>query len=401
MNTQQRSQQPASGPGAGGWGQAPRPQPRRSAGKAAVGILAVVLLVLFGVIGAVELFVNQPRLHAIAAALAPSCSGKPVAGAGSPVAGVADHFVVLDMTGADHRWFGDVASELQPSSLADTELVVCVDAEETRTVVQTCGYSGGPDVTRFEVSRRVIVHDASTGQVLMSFKAAGEPRDCGKTESVEVTELVGQLDWGQVASRLDFLVRAGNPASLVRVTPPVGLAGDPLPAFAFLVTNTGSQPLSVTWTLDYPTSSAAATTDPATVEAVAPGETRLVTDWLPPLDTTSTLPLVVHLTDVEPSAVPETPDLAAARRAMVTLTPPSLPVDLAAHVASVRVHNASDQRMSGTVVVGFLAKGKIVAVAYANVGADPGEGANSALVELVGDPSSADEAIAQFESISW
>jgi hypothetical protein len=360
--------------------------------------LAVVVLLGLAVVGGQELFVNQPRLHAIAAELGPACSGQPVAGAGKPAAGVADHLVLLDMAGAEHSWFGDVASEIQPASLADAELVVCADAEEARTVVQTCGYSGGPDVTRIEVSRHVVVHDASTGQVLQTFTAAGEPDKCSKTERIEVTEIVGQLGWGDVASRLDFLVQNGNPASLVRTTQPVGLAGDPFPNFAFLVTNTGSQAISITWTLDYPTDSGAATTDPATVDGLAPGETRLVADSLVQLDTASTVPLVVHLTDVQLGVLPGTSDSTAARRALVTLTPPSVPVDATAGRPGVRIHNASNQNASGTVLVGFLSKGRIVAVAHANVVAGPGEDATSGLVLLVGDPSSADQAIAQFDT---
>lgn len=91
-------------------------------------------------------------------------------------------------------------------------------AEPIRDVVQVCPYYGS-DITRYRVTRDVLVVEPSTGREVNSFSIVAEPRACRTTESASTTEIEGWIDHEVVAAYFTGLIEHGKyvaPAS----TPP-------------------------------------------------------------------------------------------------------------------------------------------------------------------------------------
>lgn len=166
--------------------------------------IALAVVATTGVYVAVDQNVENRRPSPdLTAALGPACRGVAVGGAASVTSGTAgNHLVVLAPDGAEHVWTGHPPIAWRPMSLNDTELVACISNEETRAQIEVCDYTGGPDITRYSVSRVVEVHAAATGRLITRFTASDEPRDCKQTEDKDVTELVGSLGWDDVEERL-------------------------------------------------------------------------------------------------------------------------------------------------------------------------------------------------------
>lgn len=147
----------------------------------------------------------------IIAALAPACSGIPVAGSGSMVTsgGPINHLVLLDASGQPLDMTHWLPDSWQPASLADAELVACVPIEPTRTVLQVCPYYGS-DITRYAVTRDFKVVEASSGRTVAAFAITAEPRICHSTEIDGVTELEGTIVPDVVIAHLAGLVEHGR-----------------------------------------------------------------------------------------------------------------------------------------------------------------------------------------------
>jgi hypothetical protein len=133
-----------------------------------------------------------------AAALAPACTGSPIARAAS-YGGDAPHLLaVLDGSGGAGDWTSH-AIDLgwQKTTGEPVQLVVCLGSE-SRTSVQVCDYSAGGHATRWRFDRVVVVVEASTGRELgrQSFQGSN-PEMCPYQKSAGSDEDVngGQVGW--------------------------------------------------------------------------------------------------------------------------------------------------------------------------------------------------------------
>lgn len=182
-------------------------------GQRALASVLVWMVASAGVVGVTQLAVpNQHPDAQLVAALRPACAGIAVVGAGAVdrSGGHANHLVVLDTDGNEHPWTGYPPLEWRPASLADTELVACISAEEVETQIQVCQYVNGPPIHRYRVSRSVKIVEAATGRVLAEYLVKGDPRACGQTESRDLTELKGSLGWQDVEERCQSFVATGQ-----------------------------------------------------------------------------------------------------------------------------------------------------------------------------------------------
>jgi len=159
-------------------------------------------------------------------AMAPACNEQPVAGGASLITdGTAlNHVVVLDTAGAAFDWTEWTPAEWRPASIADTELVACVTPEPIRDVVQVCTYYGS-DITRYRVTRDVLVVEPSTGREVKRFSIVAEPRACRTTESSSTTEIEGWIDHEVVAAYFAGLVEHGR--FVAPASSPPSLPGGP------------------------------------------------------------------------------------------------------------------------------------------------------------------------------
>jgi len=160
-------------------------------------VFVVAVLAVVGLVVAPRLLLGSPNDDArvLRAALAPACSGHPEIGAGT--AGHAsvtttptfqNHFVILDIAGNEHEWSGN-DYRWTAATVADTELVVCIAADQAFTPVGVCSYEHGMELRKHDGSRSVAVFEASTGQEFASFEVAVEhdnscpPKMVGKAGS--------------------------------------------------------------------------------------------------------------------------------------------------------------------------------------------------------------------------
>jgi uncharacterized protein YjbI with pentapeptide repeats len=137
------------------------------------------------------------RFEDIVHAVAPARSGRPVRGVHSYRPSRDFHpAIILDATGeTTPSWASSFQSQWAPTATRYAELVV-VTQPETRESVEVCQYTflGAPasPITRYIVSTTVRVLSAHDGQVVAqrTFRG-GNPRACGATESISVTEIEG------------------------------------------------------------------------------------------------------------------------------------------------------------------------------------------------------------------
>ena len=184
--------------------------------------LRLVLLACLAVAGflvGMRLIVGAPAEEAEReqrAAFAPACSGHPVLGAGSAghdsltsTPTLPNHFVVLDSSGKEHEWSGQ-DYRWRAATVADTELVVCIAADEAFKSAGVCSYAQGVERRQHDGFRTVAVFEASTGQEFASFEVAVEssnscpPKTWGAAGSSE--DVYRRLDYlKDVAPALDCL----------------------------------------------------------------------------------------------------------------------------------------------------------------------------------------------------
>jgi hypothetical protein len=173
----------------------------RTAEKTAVGLAVAGVIIGMTYLG-LETFVGNRRPgNEVTAALKQACAGMPVSGAGAVDTGNINQIVVLDLNGNEHAWTGHPPYAWRPPSVAAARLVACISEEEERSVLQVCPYEGGA-VTRYRISRRVVVVDASTGRFLADDELVADPRQCQQVESRDLFELAGTLEWATVQEHL-------------------------------------------------------------------------------------------------------------------------------------------------------------------------------------------------------
>lgn len=151
----------------------------------------------------------EPPITSILEASAVACDGVAIAGAGSVTRSVANHLVVLTEAGTRAGLMEDVPATWLPSTLDDTEYVVCLSAA-SEVEVQVCTFLGGSDITRYRTVQPVTVVEASTGREVASFTVTAEPRSCGRTELMSTTFLVGTVEWPMLETQLASLVADGS-----------------------------------------------------------------------------------------------------------------------------------------------------------------------------------------------
>jgi len=338
--------------------------------------------------------VNRRPSAELTAALAPACAGQPVAGAARLSTTVANHLVVLALDGTEHSWTGFPSIGLRPPSLSDAELVVCVDPVETRTQIQVCKYVNGPDITRWAVSRKVEVHEAATGRLIISFTASADARGCKQTEQQEVVELVGVLEWSQVESRLEYLVAHGVDGSTrITASRPIILAPGESDVIGLVVTNTTSDLLTATLQIRYPATGGGAGLEELLVSNLEPGERRI--DGVRPVDLApeSSVGITVEVAKVEAGSL----DAASrATRRQVTVTAPAVPV-AEGDAVEVTLTNASSMKLFASITVGFLRAGVLVAIGQGSVKAIAAGDSATLELDLTGDASGADEVLSQVD----
>lgn len=104
--------------------------------------------------------------------------------------GSAHPVVLISSTGEIHKWSDELPLEWLPTTVEDTQLVVCV-REEREKAVQVCKYFG-PDITRYQYYLSVTLMEAKTGNTVAATTLYGSlPRACLYTEDYWLTRLAG------------------------------------------------------------------------------------------------------------------------------------------------------------------------------------------------------------------
>jgi len=178
----------------------------RIAGKILISAIVVAVFV-FGTVAAFRIYfvpamadrkVAAER-RAIQTGLRDACSGTGVGSAAAydPKQAGVHPIVILDEGGKPHEWSGLLPADWYPSSVAEAELVVCLD-DEQQTVVEKCIYvdefwGTGERVPRLRYSRSFLVILAQTGEKLYSDTLTGSappvcpPRMEGQTGTFKVS----------------------------------------------------------------------------------------------------------------------------------------------------------------------------------------------------------------------
>jgi uncharacterized protein YjbI with pentapeptide repeats len=121
------------------------------------------------------------------------CNGQGVPGTRSFADDGAFHsLVLLNAQGDSHQW-SDLPLDKgwEPMALRFTDLVACVEHEEAGSI-ETCDYSGGPPITRYQyrVHMRLIV--ARTGELVDEGTVSGSvPGECPARAPASQTEING------------------------------------------------------------------------------------------------------------------------------------------------------------------------------------------------------------------
>ncbi len=139
--------------------------------------------------------IPTPALPEILDALKPVLQGHGVseAGAYDPNSPIPPHIVIMNPNGEGHEYNDYLCfpSEWQPTSLADTELVVVLGPEhEVR--LDTQSYIGEPPITRYRFERTIEIRDAQSGSLLWAHTLRGsEPAPFPATAPVGQTRIDG------------------------------------------------------------------------------------------------------------------------------------------------------------------------------------------------------------------
>ena len=122
-----------------------------------------------------------------------------------------NHIVVLDATGAEQGWTGKAALEWRPPTVDDTELVACVDREETHNRVDTCRYDHGSITTLYNARLDFRVVAARSGLELAHHTIVSAPGECPYSKvGGDDDRIEANVSWEQVAAHLASFVRDGT-----------------------------------------------------------------------------------------------------------------------------------------------------------------------------------------------
>jgi hypothetical protein len=115
------------------------------------------------------------------------CSEGPIPGAAPYLEpGMSNKVVALE------PWSDSIPADWLPTSIAETELVLCI-GPEVRVLIQVCDYIGGPPINRYRYEREVTLREAQTAEVVAGRTFRGsDPRACGEREEVALMEIEGR-----------------------------------------------------------------------------------------------------------------------------------------------------------------------------------------------------------------
>ena len=193
--------------------------------------LAVAAVIVGGAyVGSADVPLQRPDA-VVTAAVAPACNreASSAAGAINTDGSALNHVVVLDRQGAEFGWTGKPSVAWRPGSVGDVEIVVCVDREDTTSVIEVCKYNG-PDVTRYAATRELSIVAARTGVVLAHATVTSNASSCPGVLARDVTELTAEVGWSEVEAYLTGLVERGRyepPADGDGSQPSVEPGGEP------------------------------------------------------------------------------------------------------------------------------------------------------------------------------
>ncbi len=164
---------------------------RRSKRLWVVLVIAGVVLLFICVIGGVFLPKPKPDQDIIDA-MAIVCGGKGVSRAAAYSPGSSPQkIVLLDESGDRHTWTDLLPYEWWPKTIEEAQLVACLGGEQEQSV-DTCEYSGGQVVERYQYSMPIRLVAASTGETIGTGTVGGEsPRACQLLELVDTKEIYG------------------------------------------------------------------------------------------------------------------------------------------------------------------------------------------------------------------
>jgi len=168
------------------------------------GLACLVLITMFYVSCVNKL---SPQDTQIIEAMQPVAKGEGVAQAASYTHdGVTNPVVLICTSGKIHDWTDDIPTEWKPTSLGETELVICVGEEKEKSI-QVCQYTG-PSVTRYQHYVDVELREAKTGILVASTILYGSmPSYCKGSEDYYVTRLDGSdVSFDQLKSWLETYV---------------------------------------------------------------------------------------------------------------------------------------------------------------------------------------------------
>ena len=179
-----------------------------------IGVISVVLS-LVGLVAAVAWVGGQK--DPLVETLGPVCRGEPVPNAGDPTGPGARQIVVLGNDGERVDWTDDEA-DWRATRAEDAALVVCVDRHDD--LVETCGYTGGPSVSRYQEVIRARVVSARTGELADSFQLTGTaPHACRSSELQSVTRIDGEaVPFADLSARLATYAGSAAGATTTSVT---------------------------------------------------------------------------------------------------------------------------------------------------------------------------------------
>jgi hypothetical protein len=170
-------------------------------------------VIILGIVVACAPAANLPGTELIRA-LGPACIRRPVVGPAAFDSTGANHAVVLDSVGRQSNWTELAPLAWKPATLADAQLVACI-GEEERALIETCQYTGGSPVRRYQADRKVRLMEAVSGDPVATFTVSDYPRACAASEVTSLTSLVGEVTWTMVQERLSPIVDSG------RIPPPM------------------------------------------------------------------------------------------------------------------------------------------------------------------------------------
>jgi hypothetical protein len=158
-------------------------------------IIVVILLLL---LGAVVSYFDKDNIWARShkdlneVAIACTYTDVPAAAVYSNESGT-HKTILFNTSGSLNRWNNDLPVNWISENTSKTELVACIGDEETFTI-ETCKYTGGPPITRYQHRRVVYIVNAKTGEEIGHEVLFGSvPEACPYTTLKDKTSISGTV----------------------------------------------------------------------------------------------------------------------------------------------------------------------------------------------------------------